>query len=92
VVHRSDPGRPSRPRSRRSSPPDVGSALLQPLDPGPADLTPTRARVWIREIPQRPPRRPGVWIGGYRVCALDVVAAVLGIVLLVVIFWPGLRH
>ena len=67
--------------------------LLQPPDPGPRDLTPHRARVTIREIPMRPPRRPGIWIGGYRVRALDVIAAVCFAAMLVVIFWPhGLRH
>ena len=63
--------------------------LLQPQDPGPRDLTPHGTRVWIREIPQRPPRRPGAWIGGYRVRALDVITFVLVVAALVAYFlWP----
>jgi hypothetical protein len=58
--------------------------LLQPpSDPGPAPLTPRRARVIVREIPAR----RGI-LGGYRVHALDIIAAVLGIAVLLAIFWP----
>lgn len=90
-MHRADPrdARPSlRWRSRHDSPPRGGpaSSLLQPPpDPGPAPWTPRRARVTIREIPS--PRHPGI-LGGYRIHSLDVIAAMLGIILLVVIFWP----
>jgi hypothetical protein len=94
-VHKADPRDsrpPSRHRDRRHSPPaggPPGSCLLQQPDPEPRDLTPHRTRVTIREIPQRPSRRPpgrtGLWIGGYRVHVLDVAAAVFGIVLLVAI-------
>ena len=61
--------------------------LLQPLDPGPRDLTPHRARVWIREIPMRPPRRPRIWIGGYRVRALDMACVALIAAALAAYFW-----
>jgi hypothetical protein len=94
VVHRADPERPSRPRGRRP-PPDGGpaSTLLQPMDPGPAPLTPHRARVRIREIPQRPPRRPGIWIGSYRVRALDVITVLLVAAAVAAWFlWPHSAH
>ena len=99
MVHRADPLRPSLPPGgiattpRRVPPPPCSSSRQTPDR---RDLTPYRARVTIREIPQRPqrpPRRPGIWIGGYRVRALDVIAAVCFAALLVVIFWPhGLRR
>jgi hypothetical protein len=89
-VHRADPGtsRPSsRWRDRHDPLPQRGgpaSALLQPPpDPGPAPLTPRRAQVTIREIPLRPRL-----LGGYRIHALDVIALVLGIAVLLAIFWP----
>ena len=91
-MHRADPytSRPSpRRRDRRDPlPPRGGSAssLLEP--PGPAPLTPTRARVTIRETPRSAPRRSGIWIGGYRIHALDVIAVVLGIAVLLAIVWP----
>ena len=92
-MHRADPSSdrlPSPRGHRRQSPPAGGgpSMLLQPPDPGPRDLTPHGIRVWIREIPMPPPRRRGIWIGGYKVHALDVIAAVCAIVLLVAINWP----
>ena len=91
-MHRADPSSdrlPSPHGHRRQSPPGGGgpSMLLQPPDPGPADLTPYRARVWIREVPQRPPRKPGVWIGRYRVRALDVVCVALIAAALAAYFW-----
>ncbi len=92
-MHRADPyaSRPSPHwRGRHDSPPRGGpaSSLLQPPpDLGPAPLTPRRAQVWIREIPRPAPRRPGIWIGRYRIHVLDVIMAVLGIAVLLVIFW-----
>jgi hypothetical protein len=89
-VHRADPhaDRPSpRWRGRRDTPPRGGPAsslLSPPPDPGPAPLTPLRARVTIREVP----RRTGIRIGGYRIHVLDVIAVVLGIAVLLAIFWP----
>ena len=89
-MHRADPhaNRPSpRTRGRRDSPPRGGPAsslLSLPPDPGPAPLTPQRARVAIREIPHR----TGIRIGSYRVHALDVITVVLGIAVLLAIFWP----
>jgi len=93
-VHRADP-RASRPsprwRGRRDPLPPRGgpaSTLLRPpADPGPAPLTPWRARVAIREMPRSGPRRPRI-PGGYRVHALDVITVVLGIAVLLAIFWP----
>jgi len=76
-MHRADPGdRPASPHRRRR--PDGTSVLLRPPpDLGPRDLTPRRARVTIREIPQ-PPRRD--WAAWWRrhwadVIALAVIAA-----------------
>jgi hypothetical protein len=89
-VHRADPhaNQPSSHwRGRRDSPPRGGPAsslLRPPTDPGPATLTPRRARVTIREIPGR----TGIRIGGYSIHALDVIAGVLGIAVLLAIFWP----
>ena len=86
-MHRADPyaDRPSpRRRGRRDPLPPRGgpaSSLLEP--PGPAPLTPTRARVTIRQLP--PGRR---WLRGYRIHALDVIAVVLGIAVLLAIVWP----
>ncbi|MGH3192340.1 MAG: hypothetical protein ACRDOL_34845 [Streptosporangiaceae bacterium] len=55
--------------------------------PEPRDFTPRPARITIREIPQRPSRRPpgrtGLWIGGYKIHALDVVAAVFAVAVIV---------
>ena len=91
-MHRADPhtSRPSpRRRGRRDPLPPRGgpaSTLLQP--PGPAPLTPTRARVTIRETPRSAPRRPGIWIRGYRIHALDVIALLLGLAVLAAIAWP----
>ena len=85
-------------RGHRHHPPGgaPASMLLQPLDPGPADLTPYRARVTIREIPQRPqrpPRRPGIWIGGYRVRAIDVITFILvAAAVLAYLYWPHSPH
>lgn len=93
-MHRADPyaNRPSpRRRDRRDLPPRGGPAsslLRPPPDPGPAPLTPRRTRVTIRETPGAAPRRPGIWIGGYRIHALDVIAMVLGIAVLLAIVWP----
>jgi hypothetical protein len=91
-VHRADPyaNHPS-PRWRGRHDPllrDGGpaSTLLRPPphpDPGPAPLTPRRAQVTIREIPPRPRI-----LGGYRVHALDVITVLLGIAVLLAIFWP----
>ncbi len=91
-MHRADPRSDQPPptphrRGHRHYPPDgsPGSALLQPPDdPGPADLTPRRARVTIREIPQ-PPRRD--WARWWRrhwadVIALTVIAAAAAALLL----------
>jgi hypothetical protein len=89
-VHRADPyaDRPSpRRRGHRDSPPRGGPAstlLTPPPDPGPAPWTPHRARVTIREIPTH---RPGI-LGGYRIHPLDVIAVVLGIAVLLAVFWP----
>ena len=63
-----------------------GSRLLADStapDPGPRDLTPRRARVTIREIPQSLPPRvsPADMI-------LHVITAVLAVTLLVVLLWP----
>ena len=75
-MHKTDPlaGRPSpHRRSRRDHPPRGGppSSLLQPpQDLPPSALTPRRAQVWIREIPQPAPRR-------WRIPWLDVAAALL---------------
>jgi len=88
-VHRADPGtsRPSlRWRGRHPLPHrgDPASTLLRPpLDPDPAPLTPRRAQVTIREIPPRPRL-----LRGYRIHSLDVIAVVLGIAVLLAIFWP----
>jgi hypothetical protein len=93
-VHRADPyaNRPSpRWRGHRDSPPRGGPAsslLRPPPDPGPAPLTPQRARVTICETPRFAPQRPGIRIGGYRIHALDVIAVVLGIAVLLAIVWP----
>jgi hypothetical protein len=90
-LHSSDPfaNRPSpRRRGRRDPlPPRDGlaSTLLQPPPHlGPAPLTPRRTRVTIRET--RPaPRRP--WLRGSRVHPLDVITVLLGIAVLLAIFW-----
>jgi hypothetical protein len=93
-VHRADPyADPPSPRwrGRRDSPPHGGPAsslLHPPPDPGPAPLTPRRVRVTIRETPRSAPRRPGIWIGGYRIHALDVITLLLGIAVLLAIVWP----
>jgi hypothetical protein len=94
-MHRADPyaDRPSpRRRGRRDPLPPRGgpaSSLLQPpLDPGPAPWTPRRARVTIHETASTAPRRPGAWIGGYRIRALDVITVLLGIAVLLAICWP----
>ena len=50
-------------------------------------MTPRRAQVWIREISRRAPRRPGIWIGSYRIHVLDVITAVLGIAVLLAVIW-----
>ena len=97
-MHRADPGRPPQ-WGRRPSPPGGGSTLLQPpQDRGPVPLTPARARVSLREVPVRPPRRRGIrigeyrvhgiWIGGYRVHALDIIALLLGLAVIAAITWP----
>lgn len=92
-MHRADPyaSRPSPHwRGRHDSPSRGGpaSSLLQPSpDLGPAPLTPRRAEVWIREIPRPAPRRPGIWIGSYRLHVLDVITVVLGIAALAAITW-----
>ena len=89
-MHRADPyaDRPSpRRRGHRDSLPRGGPAstlLTPPPDPGPAPLAPQRARVTIREIP----RSTGLRIGSYRVHVLDVIALVLGLAVLLAIFWP----
>jgi hypothetical protein len=94
-VHRADPytSRPSPRRRGRHDPlpPRGGSAstlLTPPPDPGPAPLTPHRARVTLRETRGPAPRRPGTWIGGYRIHVLDVITLTLGIAVLLAIFWP----
>jgi hypothetical protein len=93
-MHRADPhaSRPSpRRRGRHDSLPPRGgpaSTLLQPPpDPDPAPWTPQHARVTIGGT--RPAsRRPGTWIGNYRVHPLGVVTVLLGIAVLLAIFWP----
>jgi len=94
-MHRADPytSRPSPRRRGRHDPllPRGGpaSALLQPSpDPGPAPLTPRRTRVTIRETPRSAPSRLGIRIGGYRIHVLDVITLMLGIAVLLAIFWP----
>lgn len=94
-MHRADPyaSRPSPRRRGRHDPLPVrggpASSLLQPSpdpDPDPAPLMPRRSRVTIRET--RPaPRRPGTWIGNYRIHPLDVITVLLGIAVLLAIFW-----
>jgi hypothetical protein len=71
-MHRAGPGdQPPYPH-RRYRRPDGASVLLEPPpDRGPRDLTPRRARVTIREIPQ-PPRRD--WAGWWRRHWVDVIA------------------
>ena len=92
-MHRADPYAdrpPPRRRDRRDPLPARGgpvSSLLQPPDPGPAPLMPRRARVTIREIPSPVTRRPGTWIGSYRIHPLDVITVVLGIAVLLAVFW-----
>lgn len=92
-MHEADPFA-SRPpphrRSRRQPRPSRRPRQLIPPVPaglGPAPLTPRRAQVWIREIPRPAPRRPGIWIGSYRVHVLDVIMIVSGIAVLLAIFW-----
>lgn len=94
-MHRADPyaTRPSPRRRARRGPlaPRGGpaSSLLQPPPHlGPAPLTPRRTRVTIRETPRPAPRRPGAWIGNYRIHPLDVISIVLGIAILLAIVWP----
>jgi len=92
-MHRTDPlaSHPSpRRRGRRDPLPVRGapasSLLHPPPDPGPAPWTPRRARVTIRET--RPAsRRPGTWIGNYRIHPLDVITALLAIAVLLAIVW-----
>jgi hypothetical protein len=48
---------------------------------------PRRARVTIRGTPSPVTRRPGTWIGSYRIHPLDVITVVLGIAVLVAVFW-----
>jgi hypothetical protein len=94
-VHRADPYA-TRPSPRRRGPPrplpprgGPASSLLQPPPHlGPAPLTPRRTRVTIRENPRPAPRRPGAWIGNYRIHPLDVISIALGIAILLAIFWP----
>ena len=93
-MHRADPlaSRPSpRWRGRHDPLPIRGgpasSLLHPPPDPGPAPWTPQRPRVTIRET--RPAsRRSGTWIGNYRIHPLDVITVLLGIAVLLAIFWP----
>ena len=92
-MHRADPFAnrpPPRRRDRRDPLPARGgpaSSLLQPPDPGPAPLIPRRARVAIRETSSPVTRRPGTWIGRYRIHPLDVIAVVLGIAVILAVFW-----
>jgi hypothetical protein len=77
------PAEPPRPPPPRGG---LASTLLRPPpDPGPAPLTPRRTRVTIRETRAT---RPGIRIGSYRIHVLDVVTVVLGIAVLLAIFWP----
>ena len=93
-MHRADPyaNRPPPRRRDRHDPLPArggpGNSLLQSPDPGPAPLMPYRARVTIRETPRPAPRRPGIWIGGYRVHSLDVITLVAGVAVLLAVFWP----
>jgi hypothetical protein len=48
---------------------------------------PHRAPVAIREIPRSSPHHPRI-PGGYRIHVLDVITVVLGIAVLLAIFWP----
>jgi hypothetical protein len=75
-----------RPAARRTRPvPPPRSRLLadgaQP-DPEPRDLTPYRAHVTIRQIPQTPRRKVS-----RTDMILHLTTAVLAVTLLVVIFW-----
>lgn len=90
-MHRDD--RPPRHRPRRHSAGHAGagdgmsgSLLFGQPDAEPRDLTPRRTKVTIAPLPPRRPRRR--WLHGYKIHALDVTAAVLGLLLLLVIFWP----
>lgn len=91
-MHRADPyaDRPSRRRGRRDPLPardGPASSLLQPPpDPDRAPWTPRRAHVTIHET--RPVRhRPRTCIGSYRIHPLDVITVLLGIAVLLAIFW-----
>jgi hypothetical protein len=91
-MHRADPfaSPPSpRRRGRRDPLPPRGgpaSSLLEPPpDPGPAPWIPRRTRGTVGGLP---PRRPGIRVGGYRIHALDVIAVLLGIAVLLAITWP----
>jgi hypothetical protein len=84
MVHRSGHG-PERPAARHTRPVPPSGSRLSPVttwaDPETKDLTPRRAHVTIRDIPRPLPitRRDVI---------LHVAVAVLGVTLLVVIFWP----
>ena len=85
-MHKTDPlaDRPSpHRRGRRDVPPRGGpaSSLLQPpQDLPPSALTPRRAQVWIREIPQPAPRRWRIpWLD---VAAVLLIAAVVAVLLI----------
>jgi hypothetical protein len=81
-VHRGDRSSGRRGHRDHDDPLDGGPGLFGP----PAGLAPQGARVTLRDLPGRPPRRPGVWIGRYKVHALDAVAATYGAAVLVAIF------
>lgn len=96
-MHRADPHSKSpTPHGRARYSPHAGPAskLLQPppeFNPAPQPLTPRPSRVMLRAQPQKPapqPRLNGVWIRGYKIHAIDVIAAALAVAVLLAIFWP----
>ena len=96
-MHRADPhaSRPSpRRRGRRNPLPVRGGPAAYssaPAGPGPRALDPTPRP---GHHPRKPPRPapPGTWIGTYRIHPLDVITVLLGIAVLLAIFWPRRPH
>ena len=77
------PAGPPRPPPRARRPRQLTPSAPAASRPGAPDAA-TRPG----HHPRHPPRRPGAWIGGYRIHVLDVITIVLGIAVLVAIFWP----